>query len=105
MKKLSAPIDGKNVSIDWIDEIFDGCYSTISGRQVVGFVSENPVYAYWEQNQICWKPINTNSAKETISEIKKRLLKFEEDESELFSEIYVINDTYISQLFYWRIED
>jgi hypothetical protein len=105
MRKIAAPIDGKNVSIDWIDEIFDGCFCTMCGRQAVGFVLENPVYVYWENNQIFWKPVDGLSAKKTITEIKDRLKYLEDNQNDLFSEIYVVNDTYISQLFYWRVED
>ena len=103
MKKLSAPIDGKNVSIDWIDDIFDGCFCTECGKQSLGFVNEKPVYAYWSDNRICWKPIEKISAKETLDEIKNRLLKFENEDSELFSEIYVVGNLFLSQYFYWKI--
>ena len=99
MRKIAAPIDGKNVSTEWLYEIFDDFEAVRSGKQIIGYVCGDPVYAYWEDNKIFWKAVTDPGVYDVL---KERLEAFEYEDSELFSEIYVFNGTII-QAFYWKM--
>lgn len=103
--KIPAIIDGKNVTMDWIDEVFDRCECLFNGKQVLGYVDGKPVYAYIEMNRIFWKPVEQVSAQATLNEIKDRLMYWEDNQSYLFSEFYESNHknlNYLEQHFYYK---
>lgn len=99
-KKIKAPIDEKNVCSDWIEGVFDA-YNCVWGDncQAVGFVSGKPVYAFWCDNQLTWKVVNSNDI--ILSELKKRIMDYECEESDIYSEISTNTDS-IVQLFYFK---
>ncbi len=103
-KKIPAFIDDKDVMTDWIEEIFDHWDCTYSSCQLVGFVNDVPTYAHWNGNTITWKPMcyDNETTKETLDIIKKKLLEYETDTDELYSEIYIFNNASIIQKFYFK---
>lgn len=99
MGKINAPIDNKNVTTDWIEYIFDHQNAVQYDNQMLGFIEGQPVYAYWYNNTIMWKCVGEN----VTDEIRKRLAKEEDSNSELFSECYYMNNAII-QNFFFHIE-
>ena len=101
MKKIIAPIDEKNVFTDWIEDVFDNLNCVQNGRQALGFINDDPVYAYWEKNCITWRCVEGNGDYESIvSEIKNRLADFEDPNSNLFSECYTIGHAVVQNFFF-----
>lgn len=56
-KLIPAPLDGKNVTTDWMEEIFDG-YNYVpcerDGMILTGFVANRPVTCYISDNMLFW---------------------------------------------------
>lgn len=102
MRKIPAFIDEKNVCTDWIVDVFDTTSDVECGRQALGFINDAPVYASWSNNCITWRCIDGNGDYDkVIKEIKTRLSEFEDSESDLFSECYIVGHSVI-QNFYFR---
>ena len=108
MEKIFAPIDGKNVGTDWIDDIFDYSECTkmykYSHKKVCGFVNGQLVECVYtlEYNTIEWRIYALYSFLDDVkAELLRRLKKYENEENELFSE-YEESETYVIQRFYWK---
>ena len=105
MSKIPAPIDGKNVSTDWIDAVFDGMNYVSNGCQMAGYVKDSLVSCSWHDNRIEWKAYDDKE--KTLAELKKRLKEFQNDDpyaycyESVYDEIYVIGDICLIQLFYF----
>lgn len=104
-KLIPAPLDEKNVTTDWIEDIFDDYqYAECSSRNAaVGFINKCPVYVNWHDNAIFWRVIenNINNYDETLEIIKIRLKEFEDPQSGLVSNIQSWGSNCIVQKFYF----
>lgn len=98
-----ALIDEKDVMTDWVQDVFDSGSCVTSGCQALGFIDEHPVYVHWQNNTMIWQIVEDCDIdyKVILSEIKQRLLEFEDPESEVFSEMCVFNH-FIMQFFYYK---
>lgn len=114
MKKIKAPIDGKNVATDWVEEIFDHCNavggSKYGAERICGYIDNNLVEAmyYTDHNVIAWSiyGVNVEMEYEHIKrELTKRLKEHEDPDRELFSELEEKGENSIWQSFFWRQED
>lgn len=113
MKKIKAPIDGKNVTTDWIEEIFDHCnvvgHTKEHTNRLCGYINGELVEAMWVTgyNMLFWQVFacKDEEIKPTHDEIRKRLTEHEDPDRELFSEISVKFHNCLCQSFYWRQED
>ena len=103
---IPAPIDGKNVCTDWIEEIFDYQTCLWGKKSAMGFVKGEPVIALWEQNLLTWKfPLKRNlEGSISLAYLKDRLEEYSEYNQELVEYYNVVGDT-LEQRFYWRNED
>ena len=54
-KLVPAPIDEKNITSDWIEEIFDDCNCTHFGRMLTGFVAGSACSCIYQKNNIYWE--------------------------------------------------
>jgi len=105
MEKIKAYIDEKNVCTDWIEDVFDRSERVWNGEQVLGFVNGSPVYAWYKDNMIAWQlVVDGLKSEDVINELKSRLMEFEDPESNLYSEMYVLKNA-ILQHFYFKDED
>lgn len=100
MEKRKAIIDGKNVTTDWIGEVFDMADYTRDGECMVGFVSHFPVLVAWGSNYIVWQSIL--GGENCLEALEKRLALFEDEESNIYSERKRVADNLILQSFYFR---
>jgi len=108
MKKNFAPIDGKNVGTDWIDDIFDYSMCTETCKhsltKVCGFVNGELVECTYNlgNNVICWYIYASYAVlNDTKDELLKRLSKYEHDDNDLYSEMEIL-ETSVIQRFYWK---
>ncbi len=110
MKKLMPnPLDGKNLTRDWIEEIFEDYDCLYNGRDTyTGFVKNAVCCCEVSYNTIFWKIIDFDSSdlhsKEAYDELIKRLNKHSKylgvSEMTLFE-----RDFSILQNFFYEDED
>lgn len=110
-KLIPAPLDEKNVTTDWISDIFDGYgdYVECQNRNCgVGFVNDCPVFVSWHDNVLTWRIVenNINNYEQTVDVIKKRLKEYEVDDPDIgiFSTIESYGSSAIRQKFYFKDE-
>ena len=107
--RMIAPIDEKNVTSDWICEVFDDCECTQTQKKSMckycGFIDGEVVMCSYHigNNEIVWYCLSENPGDEQTTLIK-RLQSWESEESTIFSEIEKKGNT-ISQRFYFKDED
>lgn len=107
MKKIIAPIDNKNVTTDWIEEIFDNCGDCVrNDNKFTGFVKDSVCCCEFINNHLFWhipKDFAKN-AKESWEELIKRLK--EHDTPPLFVKYddSMKDELLLLQSFYW-LED
>lgn len=102
-KTYPAPIDGKNVTTDWIEDIFDMADFTRDGKCMVGFVSHYPVLVAWSDNYIVWQAVL--GGENCLDVLEKRLALFEDEESDIYSERKRVANNLILQSFYFKEDE
>ncbi len=105
MRKIAAFIDDDEIRADWLQEIFDNTNAVKSGRQMVGFVNEDPVLVSWYENRIEWSVVDSTDYESTLREIRTRLTMFLElgEGDSLVADTYVFRHAVI-QLFYFKVD-
>ena len=108
--RIIAPIDEKNVSTDWVDDVFDDCECAKSQKKslckMCGFVCGELVECtYHLGDYVMYWYIHShyNEIDDVRTELQKRLAKYEGEENDLFSEI-VNYKTHLIQKFYFKGE-
>lgn len=105
---IPAPVDDKNVSTDWMEEIFDDCAGVLLNHTYVGVIAERLVTARWDGNTITWQviPDNFRDLSTAYSQLYDRLTKRnEEDERLLVKHDVSCHPLKIIQRFYWKEEE
>ena len=108
-KKLyPARIDGKDVSTDWIESIFDDAECMHVGHTFIGFVRDTACSCYVQDNQVYWN-INTDcGGNEYLSYVHLVRMLNERDKEDLS---HVVKYGYnperfkVTQLFYFVEEE
>lgn len=107
MKKelLPAPVDGKSVTHDWIENILDYHTGVWGKRCIVGFVSESPVIVTWSGNMLTWKFPNMTSVQSSkeLSVLKERLSVYDDANVDLIHKYSVVGNALIQE-FFWNNE-
>lgn len=87
-KLIPAPIDGKNITSDWIEDIFDFSDFVVGGKGgkiYTGFVGNRPTNCFIDGNAIFWHidkfHCGVFNNKSAYDELLKRLK--EEDDAEM----------------------
>lgn len=107
---IPAYIDDKNITTDWIEEIFDGQCATSNGKIYLGFVKNRPIRCDIIGYQLWWRFLN-NSASDcapAMHELIERLkAKDDLDEEHRIYTQYRRSDskTTLWQSFYWNNND
>lgn len=100
MKRTIAPIDEKNVTTDWIGDVFDASDYTQDGKRIVGFVGNFPMLVAWSGNNIVWQAIR--GGENCLDVLEKRLALFDDADSNVYSERNRVGENLILQSFYFR---
>ena len=102
MKMIPAPIDEKNVTSDWIEDVFDGSNCVCNDNTLLGFIKDCPVIAAYYNNVIVWKFINESSEKtfDGLLELKKRLDEYDKENHELVTVAKVIGSILIQRFYF-----
>jgi hypothetical protein len=103
--ELPAPIDGKNVTTDWIEDIFDNLSCVKKQDCAVGFINDQPVLAAWSGNYLVWKFLELETIKDSVplAELRKRLEKYHDPERDLEEKFAIIGNLLLQQ-FFWKDE-
>lgn len=107
MEKCKAMIDGKNVTTDWIESVFDSADNLFDVRTIVGFINRCVVQARWDENKVTWtisRELGYGKPLDALFILDERLRKFEDEEGEVFSELDMasIPNYQIIQRFYFK---
>lgn len=99
---IAAPIDNKNVTTDWIEDIFDNQNCTWGNKMAVGFIKDTPVIASWHDNVLIWTFPTVVSIEESghLAELMSRLKEYNDANPELW-EAYDGFKNFLMQKFYW----
>ncbi len=98
---IPAPIDGKNLTTDWIEEIFDDYSCLVHGHTFVGFVDGVVCHCTYCANFILWQVNKACAYDELISRLKKK-------DTDSFHVVYddtMKRNNVLLQKFYWENED
>ena len=102
---IKAPIDEKNVTSNWIEEVFD--QSVMIDNVCTGFIRDCLVTCKYEDNNLYWE-VETmffnigKDADAAFTELKKRLKTFADDEGYLIerTHIYERKKCLVQQFFF-----
>lgn len=108
-KLIPAPIDEKNITTDWIEDIFEFSSCAQNGNKYVGFINDAPVMCVVEGNSLIWKLITNYSfswhIQPALEELEKRL-RVVDDNDRIHVDYTKSHDgTMIMQSFYWSDND
>ena len=104
---IPAPIDGKNVSTDWIQDVFDNQSCVCNRDMMIGFINDAPMLVTWSSNILLWKfPIATSIEDSgDLAVLRDRLKIYEEDPDNKFVTKDSIVGNLLMQKYYWKNED
>ena len=111
---IPAPIDGKNMTTDWIEEIFDfDCAVTNCKGQYLGYISEVAFQCNIRNNELHWSCIDgfTSPHREykekALDELRERLEQCFDGNDRIIVEYRRYTDGFYTLVsaFYWANED
>ena len=86
MKKI-ALIDGKNVTTDWVEEMFDSFECIKRNNEFLGYCMGNVLYAVYCANVITWEILDGMNKSLAVVALEERLKGRESEEQGIYSEI------------------
>lgn len=110
---IPAPIDEKNITSDWIEDIFDNCcFGGKENNIYVGFICDCVVLCEYHDNIIKWKVesecFNGKSERENaFNELRKRLETIDKESFDLAVKYSPFDKdvTCLTQSFFFKDED
>lgn len=110
---IPAPVDDKNITTDWIEEVFDDQSALRSKHGFMGFIADVGVVCYINGNKLQWMLIHggyhdsENDRRKALDTLYKRLQEKDKDNEEydITTEYYRIGLIGLSQSFYFVDED
>ena len=110
---IPAPIDDKNITTDWIEEIFDDQSALRSKHGFMGFIAGVGVVCYIKGNKLQWMLIHggyyesEGDMRKALDTLYKRLQEKDKDNEEydITTEYYRIGLIGLNQSFYWNNND
>ena len=103
-KLVPAPLDEKNVTTDWIEELFDDQSALYGSHKMIGFMAGAAMQAEWYGNVLKWKVLDGDgyvAIKRLIERYKER---YPEKESPFIVKYQIYSDAYVMK-FYWKPEE
>ena len=84
-----ALINGKDVTTDWMESIFDSSDVIRYRNKMVGFIHHCPLIAYWGDNTVVWEvmPIESEDHLSAYILLEDRLNKYENGDGDIYSTI------------------
>lgn len=102
-KLIPAPLDGKNVTTEWIEVLFDD-QSVLYGRnKMIGFMANAAMQASWDGNVLKWKVLDGDRYEAVKRLIERYKERYPDEESPFILKRQCFADVYIMR-FYWKPE-
>lgn len=106
-KLIPAPLDEKNVTTDWIEELFDDQSALYGKDKMLGFMNGAAVQASWSGNLLRWSVLCAKHADsiEAIKKLRERYWeRYPENESPFIVKESVYDGLCVMR-FYWKPEN
>lgn len=110
-KLIPAPIDGKNITTDWIEEVFDYQSAVCNKSCYLGFVNDYPCKCVIIDNKLYWSFVITYTIctdadmHNAMRELIKRLKEIDKDNDGITTDYYEMSRSQLVQSFYFVDED
>lgn len=102
-KLIPAPLDEKNVTTDWIEELFDDQSALYSKGKRLGFMAGAVMQAEWYFNVLMWKVLYGDARVAIKKLIERYKERYPEEESPFILKNQIYSDMYTMR-FYWKPE-
>lgn len=103
-KLIPAPLDGQNVTTDWIEEMFDDQSALYGKHKILGFMAGAAMQASWSGNMLKWKVLDGDRY-EAIKRLRERNReRYPETESPFIVKEQICADVCVWR-FYWKPEN
>lgn len=104
---IPAPFDEKNVSTDWIRDVFDNQSCVWNKQTAIGFINDHPVLVTWDDNILLWKfPLVTDIREfGNLAVLRDRLKIYEDDPDNNFVTKDSLVGNLLMQKYYWKSKD
>ena len=95
-----ACLNEKDVTTDWIEDIFDCQRAVMVSTEALGFIKGVPFRAKWatDNNALLWQAIRP-AGSDVFAELEARLKNFESDDTPLYSERHLNGSTLFQYFF------
>ena len=101
---LPAPLDGKNVTTDWIEGLFDDGSVLYGSHKAVGFMGGAVMKALWSENCLVWRVLDGDTAA-ALATLRKRYGAHYPEETSPFTVREELGEDLLIQRFYWKPEN
>lgn len=101
---IPAPLDGKNVTTDWIEELFDEQSALYGSHKMLGFMAGATVQASWCENRLLWTVLD-GDPHDAFRCLDKRYLERYPDADSPFVVRENIRGKHCLWGFYWKSND
>lgn len=78
-KLIKAPIDEKNITSDWIQDVFDNFNCVQCGEKYAGFINGVPAWCEIHDNFISWELCGDEGIERAFGILKYRLAQFDNE--------------------------
>lgn len=95
-----ACLNEKDVTTDWIEDIFDCQRAVMVSTEALGFIKEVPFRVKWhtDNNALLWQAIRP-AGNDVFAELEARLKASESDDTPLYSERHLNGSTLFQYFF------
>lgn len=102
-KLIPAELDEKNVTTDWIEEMFDDMYAIHGDDKELGFMGGAAMQASWSGNELYWKVLDGDCQAAFKCLRERNRERFEEEETSLIIKEQILGNV-CTWKFYWKEE-
>lgn len=102
-KLIPAPLDDKNVTTDWIEELFDDQSALYSKDKLFGFMAGAAMQASWSSNELHWKVLDGDRYAAIKCLRGRNRERYPESESPFIIKEQILANVCIWR-FYWKNE-
>ena len=103
-KLVPAPLDGKNVTTDWIEELFDDQTVLYATGKRLGFIAGAAVLASWKENVLTFKVLEGDRYEAIKRLCERNRERYPKEESPFIIRELILANVCIWR-FYWKPEN
>jgi len=103
-KLIPAPIDEKNVTSDWIEEMFDEQSALCGKQKYIGFMAGATMQASWYRNVLKWEVLDGDRYLAINKLLERNRERYPESESPFIIKERIFANVCLWK-FYWKPEN